>query len=96
MHATIVTGLLNQKRMPESISFWKTLREKCAAERGYLLIDRETGEWVSFDLWKNEVDAQRMEKSGEFLKVIEMGERIGLQKMKRQVFEVFAEDAGPQ
>lgn len=60
-----------------------------------MAIDAKTGEWVSFDFWKTEVDAQRIEKSGEFLKIIERGEGIGLQNMKRQVFEVAADEAAP-
>jgi hypothetical protein len=93
MHASVVTGQLDQNRMSEFIDFWKTLRKECQAERGYLVIDRRTGEWMSLDLWKTEMDAQRMEKSGEFSKIIEMGEGIGLQNMKRRVLELVAEDA---
>ena len=64
MHAGIVTGLLDPKRMSESIGFWKKLRKGCAAEGGYLVIDPKTGEWMSFDLWQTEVDAQRIKKVG--------------------------------
>ena len=64
MYASIVTGLFDRTRRSESVRLWEMLRKDCGASRGYLLVEAETSEWISVDLWETEEDARRIEKKG--------------------------------
>ncbi len=92
MFASIVEG---QGSSPETgeqaIEYWKGLPPEKGYIRGYMLIDRKTGKWVTFNLWETEADARAYETGGDYQRDLREAAKLGSTGVTRQVLEVVAE-----
>ncbi len=91
MFASIVTGKGSDPGTEaEAAKYWKGLGEQKGYIRGYMLLDRSTGTWMTVNLWETEADAKSYETSG-YQRDVTEAHRLGTTDLTRQVFEVIAE-----
>ncbi|MGE5140409.1 MAG: hypothetical protein ACM3JD_13160 [Rudaea sp.] len=92
MFASIVTGQgSNPETGEQAINYWKGLPPEKGYLRGYMLIDRKTGSWVTFNLWETEADARAYGAGGEFQRDLQEAQKLGSTGVTREVLEVVAE-----
>ncbi len=92
MFASVVEGQGTSPEMgDQAVKYWKNLGPEKGYIRGYMLVDRKTGKWMTFNLWETEADARAHETSGGYQRDVQEAEKLGSTGLKREVLEVVAE-----
>ncbi len=91
MFLSVVTGEASPQMETEGLQYWKGLPPEKGYIRGYMVVDRKTGKWMTFNLWETEADAMAYETRGDYQKDVHEAAKLGSHNVTRQVFEVLAE-----
>ncbi len=91
MFASVVTGQGTAETEAQAAEYWKNLKDEKGYLRGYMVVDRKTGKWMTFNLWETEAAARGHETGGGYARDVQEATRMGASSLTREVFEVVGE-----
>ena len=92
MFASVVTGQAHPDALEQGIEVWKGSGGNSKGFLGgYMIADRKTGKFMTFNLWEKEEDAHEYDLSGGFQQDIDRYAPGFETRPTREVFEVVAE-----
>ena len=94
MYVSVASGRYRKggETIEQAVEHFKNLKVPKGYQRGYMVVDRKTGKWLTFNLWDTEEEARGHETSDlhkEHLRHAE--EQLGSTDHNREVYELVAE-----